>query len=98
MKYTREQLINKECTYSEYYRQFVTEGHLNKVASYIGRDRIVASTCPNFSDIPLKEWDQISAPLGTNEEMQKVGDYLTLSGMVCISKQAARQIRALAKQ
>ncbi|CAM0091292.1 hypothetical protein SIPHO059v1_p0087 [Vibrio phage 264E42.1] len=98
MKYTREQFINKECTGSEYYRQFVTEGYLNKVASYIGRDRIVASTCPNFSDIPLKEWDSVSAPLGTNEAMHRLGDYLTLSGMVCIAKEAARQIRAAAKQ
>ena len=45
----------------------------------------------NLSEIPLKVWDNIKPPLGTNEKMNECGDYLTLCGVVCIAKEAAYQ-------
>lgn len=90
--YTRKQYLDKECTHSEYYGQFVTTGHLQEVKAYIGLDRLINSTNEHLNDIPLQEWDNIQPPLGTGEEMKKRGDYLTQAGIVCIAKAAAKQI------
>jgi hypothetical protein len=87
---TRKDLLEKKCTHLEYYQQFFNQGFIARVVDRIGVDRIMKSNDPNFNDIPLAYWDQISPPLGTFEKMREAGDYLTLSGKVCISKQAAK--------
>ena len=89
---TRKQYLDKECTHSEYYAQFVTDGHKNTVKNIIGLGRLLNSENEHLNDIPLEEWDSIGAPMGTVELMKELGDNLTLSGQVCISKEAARQI------
>ena len=88
---TRQQYLNGECTYKEYYAQFVTESHINKVVSIVGKDKLLNSTDKNLNDIPLIIWDRIMAPVGTSNKMKEVGDSLTLAGQVCINKSSARQ-------
>jgi hypothetical protein len=89
--YTRQQLLNNECTHREYYAQFVTEQFVDRVSSRIGKDELLSSKDKHLNDIPLKIWDAISPPLGTGAKMRELGDYLTQSGIVCIAKEAARQ-------
>jgi hypothetical protein len=95
---TREQYLNKECTHSEYYAQFVNKSVKERVESRIGKAAILTSTNEHFNDIPLAKWDNIYSMHSLHFEManklKEVGDYPTLAGLVCITKEAARQIKA----
>lgn len=86
---TRKQYLNKEITHQEYYSQFVNKG-FNGIKGWF-RNRELENTDGYLFEIPLKVWDKISPPLGTNESMKLCGDCLTLAGKVCIAKEAARQ-------
>lgn len=63
VKYTRKQYMANECTFAEYYRQFVTPSLVEHVANAIGKERILRSTDPHLNDISLKEWDMLSGCL-----------------------------------
>lgn len=78
-----------------YYAQFVTREILGRVAHVIGEARILASVNRDdaFNDIPLRRWDAIPIPHGTDAALRAQGDYLTAAGWVCIAKEAAKQIR-----
>lgn len=74
-----------------YYRQFVTHETVAYVVSSIGADRLVASTDRYFNDIPLTEWDYMQFGLPYDrDKLREAGDFITLSGIVCIAKEAAR--------
>ena len=92
---TRQNYLNGECSHREYYAQFVSEGVKNRVSQAIGDARIKASRDPHFNDIPLGEWDMVIGvfPANIANAMREAGDYPTLSGAVCIAKEAARQIK-----
>jgi hypothetical protein len=75
-----------------YFGQFVTEGTKHRVLSSIGLDRLKASTCPHFNDIPLKLWDQLTPKLPGSAGFSKAGGFYTLANGVCLAKEAARQI------
>jgi len=91
MTFTRKNYLDGDCTHRDYYAQFVSPGRPNHVAGIIGGDRLLASTDSHLNDIPLRHWDAIPNPFGTDEKMRSLGDYPTLSSAVCISKEAARQ-------
>jgi len=94
--FTRYQYLNRECTHQEYYAQFVDNEMKRGLTAYISMERILSSKKENFSDIPLKKWDSASYIVTTIENhkrMKEAGDYLTPAGIVCILKEAARQIR-----
>lgn len=55
--FTRKQYLNKECTHSEYYAQFVTEGMRKMVIQRITLERLQRSTRESFNDIPMLNWD-----------------------------------------
>ena len=79
-----------------YYAQFVTAGILDLVERCIGLDRIQQSTDPHLNDIPLKRWDNLmwgGFPASIAAKLREAGDYPTASAWVCITKEAARQIR-----
>jgi len=90
---TRKDLLEKKCTHSQYYSQFLTYAYIKNVVKFIGKEKILESTCENFNDIPLELWDKLGAPWGTFEKMREAGDYLTKSGIICISKEAARNYK-----
>ena len=94
---TRQQYLDGECTMREYYAQFVNEGTKRIIRDTIGEDAILQSTDPHLNDIPLARWDSVGmSALRTadrNEQMRECGDYMTLAGLVCIAKEAARQIQ-----
>ena len=57
----------------------------------IGRERLKQSTHPHLSDIPLNEWDRLTATLPGSNGFSKAGDYYTKANGVCLAKEAARQ-------
>jgi len=94
---TRKEYLDAEDqrkAHRQYYGQFVTEQHkslvLNRIADI---QKLKASKDSSFNDIPLVLWDRIAAQsICPSERMRSVGDFPTLSGGVCILKEAARQL------
>ena len=92
---------DRTAAHQQYYGQFVTDDVRAVVAAGIGRARIMASTDPNFNDIPLKKWDMLhgqilDAVFSTTPEsyIRAWGETpRTLCFSCCVAKQAARQIR-----
>ena len=96
---TRTQYLNGEISHFDFYAQFVDEpiknivrarleraGYLKNLKEKFGEDK-------NLNNIPLHIWDSFSQSLNTSEvagKMREAGDYLTLSGIVCIAKTAAQ--------
>ena len=89
MSFTRIQYLKKECTFEQYYDQFITDVFIARVRHSIGTKRLL-DTKGDLSKIPLEEWDKIRVPFGTADKMKRLGDTLTLSGQVCIAKRAAK--------
>lgn len=104
IKYTRKQfIINKECDHRTYWSQFVTEGVKELVLRHIPKDKLMAAEYPHFNDIPLQRWDRMhvgvpqyvkNAICDSNASMYPPGTEggYSLSDMVCVLKEAARQI------
>lgn len=97
--YTRQQYLNRECTHSDYYGQFVTPAIRDIVLSRYNKKQLMDSLAQDehLNSIPLASWDMLGASLeatltGLGAKMKEAGDYLTLSGIVCVLKTAARQI------
>ena len=92
--YTRKQYLDHDCTFAEYYDQFVTDSVISRVATIIGKQRINESTDEHLNDIPLSSWDAILVPFPRyiGDKMRECGDFPTLAGAVCIAKQAARSL------
>ena len=88
---TRQMLLNGECTHREYYSQFVTPSIIDAVKKYIGVDRINKSMNPHLNNIRLGEWDSLVSYV--HADFKFYGDSITLSGCVCVLKEAAKQIK-----
>lgn len=94
---TRQQYLNKECTHNEYYAQFVTPSILRIVESEFGIACLKQAfeKDPHFNTIPLAKWDSLSLYLNKaqiNSLMKDCGDFVSQAGLVCILKNAARQL------
>lgn len=90
----RDVASTDETAYRRYYAQFVSVDMVNAVEKRIGLSRLLASTDPHLNDIPLNEWDRLDSLLvsyGTNHRLKQHGDFITMAGVVCIAKEAARQ-------
>jgi hypothetical protein len=75
-----------------YYGQFVTAETISRVLDVVGEARLRASTDPHMNDIPLHLWEWATAwGLPGSDRFKEAGDYYTLSGGVCLAKEAARQ-------
>ena len=94
--FTRQQYLNRECTHREYYAQFVDKQLKRDMTKFVSYELILSSEKENFNDIPLRRWDaawSVVSTLRNKEKMKTVGDFLTPAGIVCILKEAARQIK-----
>ena len=79
----------------EYYAQFVGHGTRALVQHRIGLARLKESKDLALNDIPLSEWDSIGFSISgptLNSRMIEHGDCVSMAGLVCIAKEAARQI------
>jgi hypothetical protein len=94
MRYTRQDYMNRKCSHSQYYAQFVTNEIKIHVLHCIGYEKIKKSRDEHFNDIRLNKWDlaTVSMPR-VDSKMRESGDFVTLAGQVCILKEAARQIK-----
>ena len=90
---TRKEYMSGAATHADYYGQFVTERTRQAVAAAIGADKIRNSTDPHFNDIPLHLWDRLTTSLPAVSIRSVGDDYPTLAGLVCVAKEAARQIK-----
>ena len=77
----------------KYYGQFVSARTKAYVARIIGKDAILNSQDEHFNDIPLHRWDALTKGLPLAISFKETGDYATLAGLVCVAKEAARQIK-----
>ncbi len=90
---TRKEYMAGHFTHDQFYGQFVTDGMKQLVASGIGESRIVDSICPNFNDIPLREWDSMFVVISKKHKDAFGTTALTKSELVCILKASAKAIR-----
>lgn len=91
--YTRKQYLNKECTHSEYYQQFVTDYTKRLVSNSLGIERLKNAWNngdEHFNSIPLGTWDNLTVFFRCDKQLREHGDYATLAGKVCILKETAR--------
>ena len=94
IKFTRNQYLNKECSHSEYYAQFVNEATKSNVLRYIANKKTLIAAIledKNLNNIPLQRWDSCPCYLDRSLFVQ-AGDFITKAGSVCVLKEAARQI------
>ena len=93
MAFTRKDYMTDKCTHAEYYGQLVTQGMKEHVARALPQS-LARSTDPHFNDIPLATWDRIgSVYRGLGPEFKKLGDFMSSAGLVCVLKEAARQVK-----
>lgn len=92
--FSRKDYLDGKCTHREYYSQFVNQIVRDKVAQKFSKS-LKESNDPHFNDIPLQRWDYVFAlvPPFIKDAMKEAGDYPTAAGLVCIAKEAARQIK-----
>ena len=92
--YTRQQYLNNECTFSEYYQQFVTN-QTKRLVLDIGLKRIkdaLNNGDKHLNTIPLYKWDNLALFFRCDSQMKECGDFTTLAGKVCILKETAREL------
>lgn len=96
---TRQQYLKNECTHSEYYGDFINPAVISIVNSWFTKSELTTAlnVGKHLNSIPLHVWDSIgrtlcNMPLGLFAMCKEKGDTLTQSGLVCIAKEAARQI------
>ena len=92
MIYTRKDYMTNKCTHEEYYGQLVTQGMKNHVVRAIPQ-ALAKSTDPVFNDIPLSTWDRLGMVYNLRDEFKALGDIKSAAGMVCVLKEAARQVK-----
>jgi len=92
--YTRKDYINGLCTHEQYYSQFVNDGVLRVVAQEIGIERIKEAykTDKHLNNISLYVWDRVGLCINPEKKFLELGDSKSLAGLVCIVKEAARQL------
>lgn len=88
---TRKEYLDGEVTHRDYYAQFVNAQTIAYVVQRIGGEAIDQSTDPHMNDIPLRMWDMLAPFLVVR--FRDAGDLDSLSGRVCVAKEAARQYK-----
>jgi hypothetical protein len=88
---TRRQYIQGEAAHREYYGQFVCDGIKKMVLGQFSLNELRQS--PDLRQ-PLERWDRVISPVPfwLDTKFKACGDYPTAAGLVCIAKEAARQI------
>jgi hypothetical protein len=83
----------------EYYAQFVTQEIRQIVERQIGFGPLKDSTDEHFNDIPLLWWDSVGHHIRwlVEDQLKEAGDSVTKSTLVCVAKEAGRQILEIFK-
>lgn len=91
---SRQDYLDKQATHRAYYGQFVTPSIKETVQRQIGMRPLLASLDPHFNDIALDRWAALPATPDMQDGVEASGSFLAESEVVCIYKEAARQLRA----
>ncbi|RWP84719.1 MAG: hypothetical protein EOR11_19865 [Mesorhizobium sp.] len=75
----KEYMADSTALHHAYYMQFATPATKRLVLSYIGKDRILASTDEHLNDITLAMWDRIneSVRLSCNTKLLRAAEITT---------------------
>lgn len=94
-EYMNSTIDSQRQAHSEYYGQYVNDSIKDVVLSVISIEDIRNSSDFHFNDIPLIQWDTIAFQLEDmcKSPLKERGDFTSLGSLVCIAKEAARQIR-----
>lgn len=106
MIHTRKDYMAKRVSFADYYQQFAVDETYVRVQAFFGKDRLASAykSDPNFNSIPLKEWDALCfeelrpgrgfrARLPIDRAaIAAAGDTVTRAELICIAKQAAKDI------
>ena len=90
--YTRKDYLDNKCTHREYYAQHVTDGTINTVLCHFSKAKLKKAHLEdeNLNSIPMAQWDNIGHYISI--DFEKTEDARSLGGVVCVLKEAARQI------
>ena len=90
--FTRKDYMSDKCTHEEYYGQLVTQGMKDHIVRAIPQ-ALAKSTDPHFNDISLSTWDRLGMVYSLRSEFKELGDIRSKAGIVCVLKEAARQVK-----
>jgi hypothetical protein len=96
--YNRKDFLDKKISFRTYYAQFVTEEIKDSVRSTFGKEKLTQAIAidEHLNNIPLREWDHVGFyfkySVILRKKLKDAGDWFSDAGMVCILKEAARQI------
>lgn len=101
INFTYQQYQNGECSFDDYYGQFVTNGLIYMISRTIGK-KVLLSNDVMFNDIPLPTWDGMtrfmleSLPaIAKANGTYKRGRYaVSMAEKVCVLKVAAKRYKA----
>lgn len=93
---TRKQYLANECTHEQYYCQFVNSDIIQIVIDFFGESALINSYKENIHfntfATPLRKWNRLAEIyISYKSAFIEKGDCCTLSGEICILKEAARQ-------
>ena len=91
----RQDYMDGKATFREYYGQFVTDEVKSWVLRHFTKDQLRHSTDYHMNDLPLSVWLRIipqPVPYSIDQKLAAANDYATQAVLVCIAKEAARQI------
>ena len=95
---TRRQYLEHSAElHHAYFLQFAGAGYRSALSGKFGPEELLASTDPNFNDIPLARWDDAARQLYPRVDHSRIvaaGDFYSLSMGVCIAKAMARDLIA----
>jgi len=93
--YNRKQYVAQKVDHETYYSQFVTHQTRAAVIRAFGRNRLAQALAEDkhLNNVPLRGWDKLARTLPFNRAaLSKANtDGVSLSDVVCIAKEAARQ-------
>ena len=90
----KEYIANSSELHRQYNAQFVNNSIKVAVKNYFGIDALLNSNDKHLNDIPLEQWDSVGTRFKShlNKEMKKQGDFVSMAGIVCVMKEAAKQL------
>jgi len=89
--FTRQQYLNKECTYEQYYLEIADEAGYNPPAQLVKLCK--SSKNEHYNDVPLATFDAYAKTCSAkvDEAFRARGDYPTIAGMVSLMKLTIRR-------
>ena len=89
--FTRQQYMNRECSYSDYYGEVWREAGINIKEQTLAKVR--ASQDEHLNDIPLSHWDSIAEQFKPyiSRALKARGDFYSMADGVSACKCAARE-------